>query len=150
MRPMTQPLSALTSTPGTYLLVIDLPSFAGTVGALGFIRLPEGRYAYAGSALGPGGVTARVARHCRPDKPLRWHIDYLTAAAQVTLVLQQTGNARLECRWAQALLGLEGASAPVPRFGASDCRSGCPSHLIRLPDGCDLTHLEALLCKTLT
>jgi Uri superfamily endonuclease len=39
-----------------------------------------------------------------------------------------------ECGLIGALLA-SGASAPIPGFGASDCRSGCPAHLLRVePD----------------
>ena len=45
------------------------------VGALGAITFGRGWQAYVGSAR--RGRDARVARHRRPDKPLRWHADYL-------------------------------------------------------------------------
>jgi len=38
----------------------------------------------------------------------------------------------LECLIAEAVVQTPGASVPVPRFGASDCR--CAGHLVRLPD----------------
>jgi HEAT repeat protein len=40
---------------------------------------------------------------------------------------------------------LNGASTPAPGFGSSDCRNGCPAHLIRLPDGLTPTELEEVL-----
>ena len=45
------------------------------VGALGPVTFARGWYAYVGSAR--RGRDARVARHMRADKPLRWHADYL-------------------------------------------------------------------------
>lgn len=45
------------------------------VGALGAVTFARGWQAYVGSAR--RGRDARVARHRRPDKPLRWHADYL-------------------------------------------------------------------------
>ncbi len=39
---------------------------------------------------------------------------------------------RLECRWSQAVAGLSGVSVPAPGFGASDCRCGCPAHLVAI------------------
>lgn len=48
------------------------------VGALGDIALERGWYAYVGSAR--RGRMARVDRHFRRHKPLRWHADYLFVA----------------------------------------------------------------------
>ena len=49
------------------------------VGRLGVIQAERGYYVYVGSALGSGGLAARVGRHCRREKRLRWHVDYLRA-----------------------------------------------------------------------
>jgi Uri superfamily endonuclease len=116
--------------PGTYVLILRLPRSAVDirVGRLGFFRFLAGWYAYVGSARGPGGLAARLARHLRPLKAMHWHIDYLRVQAQPVEIWYATGKQRRECAWALALLGLRGASAPVSRFGASDCR--CPAHLI--------------------
>ncbi|MBN1810373.1 MAG: GIY-YIG nuclease family protein [Anaerolineae bacterium] len=105
------------------------------VGRLGWFHFPAGWYVYVGSARGPGGLAARLARHLRPLKPLHWHVDYLRAHASPVEIWYATGAQKRECAWARALLGLPGASVPVPRFGASDCR--CSTHLIHfalLPD----------------
>jgi hypothetical protein len=56
-----------------------------------FVRLPDkpsvslvpGRYLYAGSAYGSGGLKARVSRHVPRAKPSRWHIDQLTETGDV-------------------------------------------------------------------
>ena len=115
--------------PGTYVLILRLPRLATiAVGRLGRFQFPPGWYAYVGSARGPGGLAARVARHLRSPKPLHWHVDYLRAAARPEQVWYAAGIRRRECAWAAALSDLPGASIPVPRFGASDCR--CPGHLI--------------------
>jgi Uri superfamily endonuclease len=42
------------------------------------IALPAGRYLYCGSAKGPGGLKARLSRHMRRGKSVRWHVDQLT------------------------------------------------------------------------
>ena len=54
------------------------------VGRLGVCRFPAGVYVYTGSAK--RNLEARIARHCRKDKTLRWHIDYLLAEDGVELV----------------------------------------------------------------
>lgn len=93
-----------------------------TVGRLGVFDFPVGVYVYTGSAK--RNLEARIARHGRRDKTLRWHIDYLLAAPGVELVcLSQSPQA--ECQMNR----MAGGTALVPGFGASDCRSGCGSHL---------------------
>jgi len=113
---------------GTYVLIVRLPRLTTIgVGRLGRFQFPAGWYAYAGSALGPGGLAARISRHLRSPKTLHWHVDYLRAHARPVEIWYAVGTRKRECAWAQALSGLPGASIPVPRFGASDCH--CPAHL---------------------
>ena len=75
-------------------------------------------------------MAARVARHCRCDKKLFWHIDYLLAHAQVVDLFYHVSGQPLECVWADALRHVSGARVVAPGFGASDCR--CSSHLVFL------------------
>ncbi len=117
------------SRPGTYILWLYLP--AGQVmriGRLGMVSLPAGCYAYVGSARGAGGVRARVERHLRSDKRIRWHIDYLLPAAVVQAVWAEFDAKREECEWAELLVQCGGARRIVPGFGASDCQ--CAGHLL--------------------
>ncbi len=120
---------------GTYILALYLPTDRTVrVGRLGTFGFPAGRYLYVGSAHGPGGLVARLARHRRHGgraKRLRWHIDYLRQAARWDGAWVRDGAERLECVWAARLHDLPGAQIVVPDFGASDCR--CPAHLVRLP-----------------
>jgi Uri superfamily endonuclease len=119
---------SLPSLPGTYVLVLRFSRrLEIVVGKLGMLEAQPGYYVYVGSAMGPGGLAARVGRHFRSEKPLRWHVDYLRAAAQIEEVWYTTGKSHRECRWASVLKSLPGASASLVGFGASDC--GCPSHL---------------------
>jgi hemerythrin-like domain-containing protein/Uri superfamily endonuclease len=116
--------------PGTYGLVLSLREPATvTVGRLGRFDFPAGTYVYCGSAL--GGLRARVARHLRTDKPLRWHVDYLRPFAEVVDVWVRESPERLECALAATLAARPGAALPVPGFGSSDCR--CRSHLVHFP-----------------
>ena len=127
----------LPDQPGTYAPILKLGRTAAiTVGQLGRFRFPAGWYAYAGSARGPGGLAARVSRHTRSPKPLRWHVDYLRACAYPIAAWHAVGTRKRECAWAKALAKLPGASVPVPRFGASDCR--CPTHLFHFAAPPDL------------
>jgi Uri superfamily endonuclease len=120
-----------TVSKGTYALVLHLEDREEiTVGRLGTFAFPAGYYLYVGSALGPGGLEARLARHRRLDKKLHWHIDYLLEHAQLVEVWSAASTDKLECLWAQAARQLSGSETPVPGFGSSDCH--CPSHLIYL------------------
>ena len=52
---------------GTYALVLQLERQEEiAIGKLGTFTFPAGYYLYVGSALGPGGLEARLARH-RPS-----------------------------------------------------------------------------------
>jgi Uri superfamily endonuclease len=101
------------------------------VGQLGTFSFARGWYLYAGSALGPGGLRARLGRHRRAEKRLHWHIDYLLAYAPLIASWEVVCTERLECAWHAALLALPRAVLPVVGFGASDC--ACAAHLTWLP-----------------
>lgn len=121
-----------TSSRGTYLLLIWLGKPTKlTVGRAGTFTFQAGWYAYAGSALGPGGLQARLARHARTEKRIHWHIDYLLEHACLVQSWQAVCPDRLECRWSAALDHIPKAQIVPRRFGASDCR--CPGHLIYWP-----------------
>ena len=107
-----------------------MPRRATRAGRRGAATLPAGRYAYCGSAWGPGGLKARIGRHLRAAKPLHWHIDQLTAAGRVLEVLARPGER--ECGLVARLAALAGSGFPLPGFGSSDCRR-CPAHLLSLP-----------------
>jgi Uri superfamily endonuclease len=117
---------------GTYALLIRLERDAPiTVGRLGTFPLLRGWYVYAGSALGPGGLRARLGRHRRVEKRLHWHVDYLLSRARLVASWEAVHSERLECSWHAALLALPRAVLPVVGFGASDC--ACAAHLTWLP-----------------
>ena len=93
-----------------------------TVGRFGSFTFIPGNYIYSGSAR--RNLLARVNRHLRKEKKLRWHIDYLLNAPTVEIVKVIISTIS-ECE----LVAAGGGSILVPGFGASDCRSGCGSHL---------------------
>ena len=109
--------------PVTYQLLIEIARpVRATIGRLGSFVFPAGHYVYTGSAR--RNIEARIARHLRGEKMLRWHIDYLLAASGVHIsgVRRYDEN---EC----AINGATSGRVLVPGFGASDCRAGCGSHL---------------------
>lgn len=116
-------------TPGVYQLDLRLDeTMAIQIGRLGTFTFPAGRYIYTGSAL--GGLEARLSRHRRAEKTLRWHIDYFLQHARLVGVTIHPTTARLECALNAATLARPEAQIIAPRFGASDCR--CPAHLVYL------------------
>lgn len=118
----------LPTTGGAYILAIRLNSALRLpVARLGNPDLPAGDYIYAGSAYGPGGINARVARHFRKGKIIHWHIDHVTAAASDISALAAPG--RGECELVSALTGRNNFRSVVNGFGSSDCRC-CSSHLL--------------------
>jgi len=140
----------LPSQTGSYALEFSLPDpIYLRVGALGEHLIPAGHYIYLGSAGGPGGLRARLNRHLNPLENHRphWHIDALHQHAQPVAVCwwadmdhptespHRSNNIRIECLWSLLLSSLPDSQVPVPGFGASDCKSGCPAHLILFP-GC--------------
>jgi Uri superfamily endonuclease len=116
--------------PGSYALILRCDARADIrVGRLGCIGIQPGYYLYTGSAFGPGGVRARVARHCRGGGSRHWHIDYLRMVATPVSAWYSHAPDNLEHRWAQALSEMDGVKA-VKGFGCSDCR--CYAHLFHL------------------
>jgi len=117
------------SEPGSYVLILHLarPTTIA-IGKLGTFDFAPGWYAYAGSALGPGGLAARLAYHQRREKNFHWHIDYLLVHVNLVEIWWAVDRKRKECMWASALRAIPGARVPVANFGATDCR--CLAHLI--------------------
>lgn len=125
--------AGLPPEPGAYVLILQARGRArAAIGRLGTLRLEPGYYAYVGSALGPGGLRARLGRHLAPVRRRHWHIDHLRAHCPVAELWLTISPERLEDRWAGHLAGLPGAREAMPGFGASD-RPGA-SHLIHFPD----------------
>ncbi len=92
------------------------------IGKLGKFYFPPGLYVYTGSAR--NNPTARIRRHLSKKKKLRWHIDYLLGSSYAK-VLGMRISAVTECKLNQTTSG----SIVVGKFGATDCRNKCRSHL---------------------
>jgi Uri superfamily endonuclease len=121
---------------GAYLLFIKIKRpLRLEVGALGRAFLPAGRYVYVGSAC--RGIEARIARHRRlaegEVKKIHWHIDHLLANRHTQWAGEEALEDGVECAISRHIASQKGVTAPVPGFGASDCRSGCKAHLYLLP-----------------
>ena len=97
------------------------------VGQAGCHHFVKGSYLYVGSALGPGGVRARLGHHLRQARRLHWHIDYLRQHAAIDEIWFVEKTQRFEHRWAELVTDLPGCQPVIPGLGASDC--GCMTHL---------------------
>jgi Uri superfamily endonuclease len=121
-------IAEISARPGTYFLLLSSSTEAMIrVGQLGSLRLQPGFYVYVGSALGPGGVRARLAHHLRLAEHPRWHIDYLRSHMTPKEVWFCYDRKSLEHGWAHCFATMRGVSAPMAGFGSSDC--DCKSHL---------------------
>ena len=122
---------------GCYSLIIDLNRKKTIqVGKLGEAIFPAGTYVYTGSAM--RGLGARLKRHCSRKKKLHWHIDYLLTLqeARVRQIILYPAAPGQECRQNKRIAACAGAVVILHNFGASDCKSGCPSHLLYFAKNC--------------
>ena len=110
---------ALTS----YQLVIKL-SAPGLVeiGRLGKFCFSVGCYVYTDSVR--RNLEARVKRHLSQHKTCRLHIDYFLTYRHAWII-DVKYSPMPECVLNQQQQG----EILMPRFGASDCRQGCGSHI---------------------
>ena len=99
-----------------------------SVGKLGRFLFRRGFYFYVGSAQ--RNLSARLERHGKTAKPLRWHIDYLSTKAEMVGAMTIAGPRQRECELAKELAGI--LDVAVADFGASDCR--CGGHLFYTPE----------------
>ncbi len=120
---------------GAYILILELQrSIELQAGSLGLFHLKKGYYLYIGSAK--RGLPGRVERHKRLARlkrgPTRWHIDSFLKNPHVVLKKALKLPNASECGTSKVIAQRAGSEVPVPGFGASDCRSGCPAHLYRV------------------
>ena len=100
---------------GAYAIAIELAdTVTVTLSSWAPIVLPAGRYLYCGSAKGPGGLKARLSRHMRRGKLVRWHVDQLTDRGLVIGSWIFPGGD--ECKLVQMCSHLP---MPIAEFGSS-------------------------------
>jgi Uri superfamily endonuclease len=124
-------LPALT---GAYALILHLEHPVKLKRPLAASKpLAPGLYIYAGSARGPGGIRARLARHFRVEKRKHWHVDQLTRVSEVRLWASPLPESH-ECDLVTKLIDSGRFDTACAGFGSSDCRL-CEGHLlVWLPD----------------
>lgn len=118
-----------TEDRGIYVAVFQLDADTEIeVGRLGRFLFDRGFYFYVGSAQ--RNLNGRLARHARREKPLRWHIDYLSVHARMLGAIVIEGTRQDECALARRITVLR--CPAIRNFGASDCR--CRGHLFHSPE----------------
>jgi Uri superfamily endonuclease len=120
----------LPEAKGTYVLISQVSRVKSiTIGSLGKFEITPGSYAYVGSALGSGGLRARLGHHLESTAEPHWHIDYLLQVALPVEIWITTSDRKLEHQWAELMETLPGFRIPIPRFGSSDYHRSRVSHL---------------------
>jgi Uri superfamily endonuclease len=126
----------MTSVIGVYSILLQiLKDLTLEVGSLGSMSFLEGFYVYTGSAMGSGGISARISRHLRSEKKVFWHIDYLigTQSIKVFALFSAESKRKLECNVNKSIVSNLDASI-VSGFGSSDCLTVCGGHLLFMRD----------------
>lgn len=131
------------SEKGTYALILKNSENRNVqIGRWQALDIEPGFYIYIGSAFGPGGIKARVSRHFRRSKPMRWHIDFISSITKPVSAWYTCRSKRVEHDWAQTFLKIPDFR-PIKGFGCSDCR--CFSHLFYSKKQPELKKFEAML-----
>jgi len=131
---------------GGYALILRVGKEATIMIGRRAFTIDPGVYIYSGSALGPGGVEARVERHLRRFERrdsrkggagkgggYRWHIDCLLPVAESFIAVCAESKRRTECLLTSVLK--DKGMQVVKGFGSADCRSGCGGHLLFMLGG---------------
>ena len=145
---MTLNKEAIIKSGGTYILLLKLIAPRKIrVGALGKYSFEEGFYVYVGSALGPGGLKARLTHHINSSPNPRWHIDYLKSSAMMEEIWISICKKRQECLWSVRLREMIEMFQPARDFGSSDC--DCISHLFFMRKKPDFSSISRKLAKNI-
>ncbi|MFQ5697552.1 MAG: DUF123 domain-containing protein [Myxococcota bacterium] len=132
--------------PGSYVLLLRSPRAREVaVGRLGRLGLRRGHYLYVGSALGSGGLRARLGHHLRPASRPHWHLDHLRPHLEVLGAFVVWGRARVEHRIAAQLEEWLPEAPGLAGFGSSDCR--CRRHLFYSQDRPSVPGLRGRLLR---
>lgn len=120
---------------GVYSLLIQLEAETPIqVGKLGRVCFFPGFYVYTGSAMGNGAssLRGRIMRHLSDKKKNFWHIDYFLSC-KFSKVLSVVFAETLKNREHDVVSAIKkNAEVVCRKFGASDCRRKCVSHLLYL------------------
>ncbi|MEM2144608.1 MAG: GIY-YIG nuclease family protein [Candidatus Jordarchaeaceae archaeon] len=120
---------------GVYSLLIQLEvEMPIQVGKLGRFHFSPGFYVYTGSAMGNGAssLRGRIMRHLSDKKKNFWHIDYFLSC-KFSKILSVVFAETVKNREHDVVnIIKKNAEVVCRKFGASDCRRKCVSHLLYL------------------
>lgn len=130
---------------GLYVILMNITRPVRVRWAGHTASLDSGLYAYVGSAR--RALHARVERHFRRKKPKHWHVDQLTThrAVAVSGAILVPAATMTEHELNMIVGSAVEGTTPAPRFGAADCRAGCPAHLWRSGQSVGADQLARLL-----
>jgi Uri superfamily endonuclease len=124
---------------GSYIVIGRLDNAVLlTSGPFSGQQITPGYYLYSGSAYGPGGLRARITRHLKSDTKKFWHFDHLKSNLSIEEIFFSIDTKNQECEFIKTIQGMPSVSIPLPGFGSSDCRKGCPAHLVKFPLSMDI------------
>ncbi|MCD6428457.1 MAG: GIY-YIG nuclease family protein [Desulfurococcales archaeon] len=131
----------------SYVLVINvLKEVTISIKSLGTVVFEPGTYIYIGSANVKNPL-ARVLRHFKRNKRVKWHIDYLTSAPEARVTTAIVCYGLTEEAIYSTISQLEFVSVTVRGFGSTDCRKHA-THLFKLERRkCSIQHLVNLLSE---
>ena len=120
---------------GAYVLIIKIENPTEVhIKSLGELTFQPGKWVYVGSAMGNGSTSLenRLLRHFRDEKTIYWHIDYLLATdVELAYAIWAESPNPIECEVAQKISSSTDFDSGPKRFGSSDCRKGCSSHIFK-------------------
>lgn len=135
--------------PGSYILILACDkSEEASIGKRLSMTIEPGYYCYVGSALGPGGLAARLGHHTRPVVRPHWHIDYLRSYTRLIEIWYGYGRQHRECDWTHILQSIGELYVPIKGFGATDCT--CSSHLMYSSTRPDVEQFKHIVMKQIT
>jgi len=118
---------------GVYTLIIDIKeALSFNIKSLGNLTFMKGTWIYIGSAMGNGSTSLenRIARHFRSEKTIHWHIDHLLkSGSTIRCSIWSESSEPVECNIAKSIEQMEDIYPGPKRFGASDCKTKCFTHL---------------------
>ncbi|MCD6428991.1 MAG: GIY-YIG nuclease family protein [Desulfurococcales archaeon] len=124
----------------SYVLVISiLKGISANIKSLGTVTFKPGTYIYIGSANVKNPL-ARVLRHFKKNKKIKWHIDYLTAAPETRIMTAIVCYGLTEEAIYDIVSRLVFVSAAAKRFGSTDRRKHL-THLFKISRKYYLLHL---------
>ena len=117
-----------------------------SIGQLGSFIFPKGKYVYTGRAK--KYLLQRIKRHHKTNKKCFWHIDYLLIHKHVKIIniTLKSNDFNKECSENKKLINCK-TKIIANKFGSTDCKHKCNSHLLYLNSWYDKSFLFSLIIQ---